>query len=79
MKSRLEKVCKEKDEVLAAMERALSDGRKQVSSLINECATLKGKLEGKTEEIESLKTRNRALQVKQIVLCAYFNKLLMNS
>ena len=66
-KSGLEEVCKEKDEVLSAKERALSDERQRVSSLSDECAILKGKLEGKTEEIESLQTHSRTLQVKQIV------------
>ena len=57
--SGLEEVCKGKDEVLAAKEqeiaakeRTLSDERQRVSSLTEECATLKARLEGKTEEIE---------------------------
>ena len=69
-KSGLEEVCKGKDEVLAAKEqetaakeRALSDERQRVCSLTDECATLKGRLEGKTEQIESLQAHNRTLQV----------------
>ena len=51
-KSGLEEVCKRKDEVLAAKEqeiaakeRALSDERQRVSSLTDECATLRSELE----------------------------------
>ena len=69
-KSGLEEVCQGKDEVLtakeqeiAAKERALSDERQRVSSLTDECATLMGRLEGKTEEIESLQAHCRTLQV----------------
>ena len=54
---------KRKDEVLAAAERALLSERQRVSSLTDECATLKGKLEGKAEEIGSLQTRIITLQV----------------
>ena len=68
--SELEKVCKGKDGILvakeqeiAAKERALSDERRKVSSLTDECSTLKGRLEGKTEEIESLQAHNRTLRV----------------
>ena len=69
-KSALEEVCKGKDEVLAAKEheiaareRAVSDERQRVNSLTDECATLKGVLEGKAEEIGSLQAHNRTLQV----------------
>ena len=69
-KSGLEEVCKGKDEVLAAkeqeiaaMERALSDERQRVSSLTNECAMVKGTLEGKTEEIESLQAHVKTVEV----------------
>ena len=69
-RSGLEEVCKGKDEVLAAKEqeiaatqRALSDEKQRVGSLSDECATLKGRLEGKTEEIESLQAHNWSLQV----------------
>ena len=69
-RSGLEEVCKGKDEVLAAKEqeiaakeRALSDERQRVSSLTDECATLKGRLEGKTEKIQSLQAHNWSLQV----------------
>ena len=66
----LEEVCKGKDEVLAAKEqeiaakeRALSNERQRVSSLADECATLKGRLEGKTEEIKSLQAHVRTVEV----------------
>ena len=69
-KSGLEEVCKGKDEVLAAKkqeiaakDRALSDERQRGSSLTDECATLKGRLEGKTEEIESLQARVKTMEV----------------
>ena len=71
-KSGLEEVCKGKDEVLAAKEqeiaakeRALSDERQRVSSLTDECATLKGRLEGKSEEIESLCAHVRSVEVRK--------------
>ena len=66
----LEEVCKGKDEVLAAKEeeilakeRALSDERQRVSSLTDECATLKGRLEGKAEEIASLQAHVETVEV----------------
>lgn len=66
----LEEVCKGKDEVLAAKEqeiavkeKALSNERQRVTSLSDQCATLKGRLEGKTEEIEFLQAHSRTLQV----------------
>ena len=69
-KSGLEEVCKGKDEVvavkeqeIAAKERALSDERQRVSSLTDVCATLKGRLEGKTEEIESLQAHVKTAKV----------------
>ena len=62
-RSGLKEVYKRKDEVLAAAERALLSERQRVSSLTDECATLKGKLEGKAEEIGSLQTRIITLQV----------------
>ena len=69
-KSGQEEVCKGKDEVvavkeqeIAAKERALSDERQRVSSLTDECATLKGRLEGKTEEIESLQAHVKTVKV----------------
>ena len=68
-KSGLE-VCTEKDEVLAAKEleiaakeRTLSDERQRVSSLADECDTLKGRLKGKTEEIESLQAHVKTVEV----------------
>ena len=63
-------MCKGKTELLAAKEqeisareRAVSDERQRVRSLTDECATLKGMLEGKTEEIGSLQAHNLTLQV----------------
>ena len=73
--SGLEEVCKGKDEVLAAKEqevaakeRALSDERQRVSSLADECAALKGRLEGKTEEIESLQAHVKTVEVQWTVV-----------
>ena len=66
----MEEVCKgkekgiaAKEEEIAGLQRALSDERQRVSSLNEECATLKGSLEGKTEEVQSLHACNRTLQV----------------
>ena len=74
-RSVLEEVCKGKDEVLAAKEqeiaakeRALSDERQRVSSLADECAALKGRLEGKTEEIESLQAHVKTVEVQWTVV-----------
>ena len=71
-KSGLEEVCKGKDEVLAAQEqelatkeRALSNERQRVRSLTDACATFKGRLEGKTEEIESLQAHVETVEVWQ--------------
>ena len=62
----LKVACKEKDAVIAvkdqenvALQRALSDERQRVSSLNEECATLKGSLEGKTEEVQTLQAHNQ--------------------
>ena len=59
-------MCQGKDEVVAVMEneiaaqqRALSEGEQRVSSLAEECAALKGKL----EQILSLQAHNNTLQV----------------
>ena len=59
-----------KDEVITATEqkiavqlRALSDKQQRVSSLAKECATLKGKLEGHSEQILSLQARINTLKV----------------
>ena len=69
--SGLKEVCRGKNEVLAAKEleivateRALSEEKQRVSSLDEECAALKGRLEGKTEEIGSLQAHNRSLKVQ---------------
>ena len=73
--SGLEEVCRGKDEVLAAKEReivateiALSEEKQRVSSLDEECAALKGRLEGKTEEIRSLQAHNRSLKVQLSII-----------
>ena len=55
---------------IAVKERALSDEGQRVSSLTDECSTLKGRLEGKAEEIESLQASNKTLKVKQSVVNA---------
>ena len=64
-------MCRGKDELLAAKqleivatERALSEEKQRVSSMDEECAALKGRLEGKTEEIGSLQADNRSLKVQ---------------
>ena len=73
-RSGLDEVLAAKEQEIAAKERALSDERQRVSSLADECAALKGRLEGKTEEIGSLQAHNRTLQVQWIVrghLCVH--------
>ena len=71
----MEEVCQGKDEVVAAKEqeiaanqRALSEAKQQVGSLAEECAALKGKLEGNTEQILSLQAHIETLQVTCIFL-----------
>ena len=66
----MEEVCQGKDEAMAvkekeiaAKQRALSEVEQQVGSLAGECAALKGKLEGNTEQIFSLKADIETLQV----------------
>ena len=68
--SGLEEVCKGRDEVLAAKELEIEtkesaslEERQRVSSLTDECAILKGRLEGKTEEIESLQAHVKTVEV----------------
>ena len=63
-------MCRGKDKVLAAKEleieateKALSEEKQRVSSLDEECAALKGGLEGKTEEIGSLQATIKGLKV----------------
>ena len=63
-------MCQGKDEMMAVKEqeiavqqRALSDERQRVSSLAEECAALKGRLEGQSEQILSLQVDNRRLKV----------------
>ena len=70
-RSSLEEVYRGKSEVLAvkeleivAIERALSKEKQQMSSLVGEYAVLKGRLEGKTEEIGSLQEHNRTIKVQ---------------
>ena len=69
-KSGMEEVCQGKDEMvamkeqeIAAKQRALSEAEQQVGSLAEECAALKGKLEGGTEQILSLQADVQTLQV----------------
>ena len=66
----MEEVCQGKDEAMAAKEqeiaakqRALSEAEQQLGSLAEECAALKGKLEGNTEQIRSLQADIQTLQV----------------
>ena len=63
-------MCQGKDEVvavkeqeIAAQQRALSEGEQRVSSLAEECAALKGRLEGHSEQILSLQVDTRTLRV----------------
>ena len=67
----MEEVCQGKDEVVAVKEqviavkqRALSEAEQQVESLTENCADLKGKLEGNTEQILSLQAEIQILQVQ---------------
>ena len=67
----MEEVCRGKDEVvtvkeqeIAAKQRALSEAERLVGSLAEECAALKGKLEGNTEQILSLQVDIQTLQVE---------------
>ena len=57
-----------KEQEIVAKERAVLDEKQQVSLLTDECSTLKGRLEGKTEEIESLQAHIRTLQVWWIMI-----------
>ena len=66
----LEEVCQGKDEVvavkeqeIAAQQKALSETEQRVSSLAEECAALKGRLEGHSEQMLSLQVDNRTLRV----------------
>ena len=66
----MEELCQGKDEVIAVKEqeiavkqRGLSEAEQQVTSLAEECAALKGKLEGNTEQILSLRADVQTLQV----------------
>ena len=52
-----------KEQEIAAKQRALSEAEQQVGSLAGECAALKGKLEGNTEQIFSLQADIQTLQV----------------
>ena len=77
----LKQVCRGKDaeiaaneQEIAAKEKALSDERRRVSSLNDECASLKGSLEGKTEEVQSLQAHITTLQVlkKMYYTCTFY-------
>ena len=66
----MEEICQGKDKAMAvkereirAKQRALSEAEQQVGSLAEECATLKGNLEGNTEKILSLQADVQTLQV----------------
>ena len=66
----MEEVCQGKDEAMAvkeqeiaAKQRALSEAEQQVGCLAEECAALKGKLEGNTEQLLSLQADIQTLQV----------------
>ena len=49
---------------VVAVERALSEEQQRNSSLVEECAELKGTLEGKTTDIGSLQAHSRTLKVQ---------------
>ena len=76
-RSAMEEICRGnndamavKEQEIAAKQRALSEAEQRVGSLAEECATLKGKLEGNTEQILSLKAD---ISVRIIVLwCTFF-------
>ena len=75
----MEEVCQGKDETMAvkeqeiaAKQRALSEADQQVGSLAGECAALKGKLEGNTEQILSLQADIETLQVTCTFLLASY-------
>ena len=76
----MEEVCQGKDEAMAvkeqeiaAKQRDLSEVEQQVGSLAGECAALKGKLEGNTEQILSLQADIQTLQVTcTFLLVSYF-------
>ena len=63
-------MCQGKDEVvavkeqeIAAEQKALSEAEQRVSSQAEECAALKGRLEGHSEQTLSLQVDNRTLRV----------------
>ena len=59
---------------IVATERTLFEEKQRVSSLDEECAALKGRLEGKTVEIESLQAHNRSVTVSCVdcMLCGLY-------
>lgn len=73
--SGVKEVCQGKDEVIvvkeqeiAVKQRGLSEAEQQVESLAEECAALKGRLEGKTEQILSLRADVQTLQVNYVCI-----------
>ena len=72
IKAGLEEACEGKDLVIAAQQKFLRDKQEQVSSLIKEYATMKGSLEGKAEEIQSLQAQIRTLQVLKLISCTFY-------
>ena len=52
-----------KEQEISAQQKALSEAEQRGSSLAEECAALKGRLEGHSEQILSLQAHNNTLQV----------------
>ena len=63
----IKQVAAAKNQEIAAKQRALSEAEQQVRSLAEKCASLKGKLEGNTEQILSLQAEIQILQVTYAV------------
>ena len=63
----IKQVAAAKNQEIAAKQRALSEAEQQMRSLAENCASLKGKLEGNTEQILSLQAEIQILQVTYAV------------
>ena len=59
----IKQVAAAKNQEIAAKQRALSEAEQQVRSLAENCAGLKGKLQGNTEQILCLQAEIQILQV----------------
>ena len=56
-----------KDQEIAAQQKIISDETKNVKSLADECASLKGSLEGKAEKINILEAQSLTLKVRMMM------------